>query len=136
MTDIEARALALVNEVAVKFRVPPWDSIDRRSFLEDVLCHAIEAHDAFRQEVSERMLNLMSAYGVSREDVADFIIQPKTDPLAEGDELKTAAQAISALPELIEALNGLVALIRPHADTAEELIALEAAETALAKAGA
>ena len=53
MTDIEKKALALVNEAAVDFRIPPWDSIDRRSFLEDVLCRAIEQHEAFRQEVSD-----------------------------------------------------------------------------------
>lgn len=86
MTDIEARALALVN-VVQKDR---WPEIDRDFHMHEVensapfiaLCRAIEARDAFRHKVSERMLNLMSAYGVSREDVADFIIA-KPDPLVE-----------------------------------------------------
>lgn len=86
MTNIEARALALVNAV----QKDRWPEIDRDFHMHEVenstpfiaLCRAIEARDAFRHKVSERMLNLMSAYGVSREDVADFIIA-KPDPLVE-----------------------------------------------------
>lgn len=90
MTEtIEQKALALVNEVAVDFRVPPWDSIDRRSFLEDVLCRAIEQHEAFRQEVSDAVGAVFAGYHdapipwvVMRRKLEPFIIaQP--DPLHE-----------------------------------------------------
>lgn len=81
MSDIEARALALVNKVGFTDYASFYD-VDEVE-LRDTILHLIRERDAFRQEVSECMLNLMSAYGVSREDVADFIIQPKTDPLVE-----------------------------------------------------
>jgi hypothetical protein len=80
MSDIEARALALVNEVGFIEYASFYD-VDEAE-LRDTILHLIRERDAFRQEVSERMLNLMSAYGVSREDVADFIIA-KPDPLVE-----------------------------------------------------
>ena len=100
MTDIEARALALVNEAAFTDYVSFYDVGSDE--LRDTILHLIRERDAFRQEVSERMLNLMSAYGVSREDVADFIIA-KPDPLVaalrevlgrEGDDLTELADRV------------------------------------------
>lgn len=81
MTDIEKKALVLVNETAVKFHTPPWHTIDRRSFLEDVICRAIEQHEAFRQEVSEEIMRRWP-HGRAPDGFGRFII-PKPDPLAE-----------------------------------------------------
>ena len=85
MTDIEQKALALVNEVAVDFRVPPWDSIDRRSFLEDVLCRALERHEVFRREVSDAVEAIAKAWGTADPAwgyLRRFILT-KPDPLVE-----------------------------------------------------
>ena len=84
MTEtIEQKALALVNEVAVDFRVPPWDSIDRRSFLEDVLCRAIEQHEAFKREVSDAVEKYLGHQSPWPDTSLRRFIIAKPDPLVE-----------------------------------------------------
>lgn len=81
MTAIEQKALALVNEVAKKFDVTPWESIDRRSFLEEVLCLSIEQHEQFKREVSDAIEYFMDGpvgLGTARERLGRFIL-PKPD---------------------------------------------------------
>jgi hypothetical protein len=55
MTDIEKKALALLNEVwAERGRTVPLDRFSRDNFtISEALCRAIERHEAFRQEVSD-----------------------------------------------------------------------------------
>lgn len=77
MNDVERRALELLNEVR-----------DEGGSTHEALCRAIEAHDAFRQEVSEAISDLLSMAGDqlpygSKNTLSRFIIQPKTDPLVE-----------------------------------------------------
>jgi len=48
MTDIEQRALALLNEVLAERPFGPNDN-----YIYVTLCRAIEQHEAFRQEVSD-----------------------------------------------------------------------------------
>ena len=87
MTDIEKKALALVNEAAAQFQVTPWESIDRRSFLEDVICRAIEQHEAFRQEVSDALSVYQKAASTQQRsliwDALTRFIIAKPDPLVE-----------------------------------------------------
>lgn len=60
MTDIEAKALALVNEVAAE-RGTEYPCVDRRNDARwEALCRAIEQHEAFQQEV-ERLNGLITA---------------------------------------------------------------------------
>ena len=80
MTDdsIEAKALALVNEVLAE-RVH-WQMTGSRADNASIeaLCRAIEQHEAFRQEVSDALLN------ASGEPLERFILpKPKPDPLLE-----------------------------------------------------
>ena len=67
MTNIEQKALELVNEVCRERGRPEWMEIERsNSTCEDALCRAIEQHEAFRQEVSGRDERLGEAlYGLS-----------------------------------------------------------------------
>jgi hypothetical protein len=90
MTDIEAKALALVREVLAE-----RDLSDKRAVRRDVspyteaLCRAIEQHEAFKQEVSDVVYR--SLMSITKNCVADaagdlsrFIIpKPKPDPLVE-----------------------------------------------------
>ena len=90
MTDIEAKALALVREVLAE-----RDLSDKRAVRRDVspyteaLCRAIEQHEAFKQEVSDVVYR--SLMSITKNCVADaagdlsrFIIPaPKPDPLVE-----------------------------------------------------
>lgn len=88
MTDIEQKAVALVNEVQAergKFR---YFNINRRdNAIREALCRAVEQREAtkqefsdFRQEVSDELIQqgfINASTGIGR-----FII-PKPDPLVE-----------------------------------------------------
>ena len=83
MTDIEQKALALVNEVE---REESENELTRRIMrgliMDEALCRAIERHEAFRQEVSDELIKqgfINASTGIGR-----FIIpKPKPDPLVE-----------------------------------------------------
>ena len=81
MTDIEQKALALVNEVLAENGDAPSINLPTRVNSE-ALCRAIEQHEAFRQEVSDaveqRFNHNRAVYG----RLERFIIA-KPDPLAE-----------------------------------------------------
>ena len=78
MNDVERRALELVSEVR-----------EEGGSTHEAPCRAIEAHDAYRQEVSEAVkrvadeLSGMAVLGDIMLHLSRFIIQPKTDPLVE-----------------------------------------------------
>ena len=84
MTDIEQKALALVNEVQADWNYQLGSlafNRDRDAFCE-ALCRAIEQHEAFRREVSDA---LHVWYDGTYPPVLDrFIIPaPKPDPLVD-----------------------------------------------------
>jgi len=86
MTDIEAKALALVNEVSDQHTdaesiYEVHVSVDLRA----ALCRALEQHEAFKQEVSDALLEYYGDYhNASGETLERFIIpKPKSDPLVE-----------------------------------------------------
>jgi hypothetical protein len=87
MTDIEQKALALVNEVSDERAIPRWTTFYREEngFVE-ALCRAVEQHEAFKQEVSDAVEKLIADYSRNflRERLGHFIIPaPKPDPLDE-----------------------------------------------------
>ena len=83
MTEIERKALELVNEVARSRQQVTWDCIDREFCLEEALCRAIERHESFRQEVSDAVVAfMMDKPGLSGAGITRFIIT-KPDPLEE-----------------------------------------------------
>ena len=91
--EIEQKALALVNEVRVEAKRPPFDeSLCGETFT--ALCRAIEQHEAFRQEVSDAVENNLTAFAegtdwtpekrAAYEALAALIVaKPDTDPLVE-----------------------------------------------------
>ena len=92
MTDIEQKALALMNEVRKEryYSILSGDSIDRIHHEHEALCRAIEQHEAFRQEVSDAVQSWVdggidrSAYLWFRKNLEQFIIPaPKPDPLVD-----------------------------------------------------
>ena len=89
MTDIEQKALALLNEVAVERGYNIGAPADRRThYLLEVACRAIEQHEAFRQEVSdavEWVVNSTYMPAPSEHKLRRFIIA-KPDPLVEALE--------------------------------------------------
>lgn len=81
MTDIETKALALVNEVADGFHdVASIYDIHTAKALRSALCRAVEQHEAFRQDVSDAL----RGWGVVEDgmELSRFIIA-KPDPLVE-----------------------------------------------------
>jgi hypothetical protein len=90
MTDIEAKAMALVREVLAE-----RDLSDKRlgrrevSPYTEALCRAIEQHEAFKQEVSDVLHDLSDMagehipYGLMPRLRELIIPKPKPDPLVE-----------------------------------------------------
>lgn len=110
MTDIEQKALALVNEVRRERGLPSFELYDRTFYTEEALCRAIEKHEAFRQEVSDAVEAAKRVYGGHREafDQLDRFIIAKPDPLVEavGDALEAQGMGRPkhTTPELTEHL--------------------------------
>lgn len=84
MTNIEKKALALLNEVwADRGRNVTLDRFSRDSFaISEALCRAIERHEAFRQEVSDALLWHCKYTDGVLEGLQHLIIA-KPDPLVE-----------------------------------------------------
>jgi hypothetical protein len=83
MTDVEAKALALINEEAGYGYIHARDMADK-SYEVKALCRAIEQHEAFKQEVSKAMTYIKALYPTLPTDYDRFIIpKPKPDELVE-----------------------------------------------------
>ena len=88
MTDIEAKALALLNKVGRDWGnvEMPAENINRAHDARcEALCRAVEQHEAFRQEVSDALKKYFSMDWNTHNMVSDlhrFIIT-KPDPLVE-----------------------------------------------------
>ena len=82
MTEIEMKALALVNEVERDFGDnSPTIRIIREDLMDEALCRAIEQHEAYKQEVSDAVKSYLS--GSRSSCILDRFILPKPDPLVE-----------------------------------------------------
>lgn len=77
MTEIEKKALALVNATFLEPRYDDWAQLPQGS-VSKALIRAIEQHEAFAQEVSDAVKSI----GASGALLSRFIIQP-VDPLVE-----------------------------------------------------
>ena len=111
MTDIERKALALVNEVQ-KVRGhtgSPWNS---PTILNEALYRAIEQHEAFRQEVSDAVEQAVAFLG------------PPSEKLRRGRLAVALARFIIAKPDpLVEVINDADDMVRkPDAPSYAEAI--------------
>ena len=84
MTDIEQKALALLNECAGQEVYGGWKTFDpNQSPCTRALCRAIEQHEAFAQEVSDAVEQWSAGHGDDEQvykNLTRFIIA-KPDPL-------------------------------------------------------
>jgi hypothetical protein len=100
MTDIEAKALALVNEVRAKRGWEPLPILYRANYESDstseALCRAIEQLEAYKQEVSDAAEEVVQRQGKLQALLPFIIPKPKPDPLVDVAEslgyFNTAAQ--------------------------------------------
>jgi hypothetical protein len=88
MTDIEQKALALLNEIKVeRGKLVYYDVINRNhDVVHEALCRAIEQHEAFKQEVSDTVHAFVYESGTTDawDKLNSFIIpKPKPDPLVD-----------------------------------------------------
>ena len=87
MSDIEQKALALVNKIErERGEDELTPRIMRGLIIDEALCRAIEQHEAFRQEVSDAVETALQNYPPTflREHLHQFIIpKPKPDPLVD-----------------------------------------------------
>lgn len=80
MTEIEKKALALVNEYFYVERTD-LDSCDRFDLLK-ALCLSIEQYEQFKREVSDAIQSCMLG-PVAEERLSPFILPKPVDPLVE-----------------------------------------------------
>ena len=80
MTDIEQKALELVNDTFRERYYKDWSQVPQ-GCLSEALCRAIEQHEAFRQEVSDEIAKL--GCWPDTVDLGRFIIAKPVDPLVE-----------------------------------------------------
>ena len=85
MTDIEQKALALWNKVRAERGLDAYTIFSRNADSQsEALCHAIEQHEAFRQEVSDAVEQVKGWPGQPIHFLDRFIIPKlKRDPLEE-----------------------------------------------------
>jgi hypothetical protein len=85
MTDIKAKALALLNEVNTERNMGLYRSINRKFVDNEALCRAIEKHEAFRQKVSDAIIDYFGEHLVAEDGgdaLASLVIPaPKPDLL-------------------------------------------------------
>ena len=110
MTNIEAKALALVNEIELERGATPYSKLNRHGGAEAIY-RAIERHEAFKQEVSREMeeyskwcksVGLQFPFLLER-----FIIpKPKPDPLVETlKNMDAVMERLEAFRAALEALE-------------------------------
>lgn len=81
----EEKALALVREVLAERNLSDKRAVRREvSPYTEALCRAIEQHEAFRQEVSDAVMQAFPNTGLMPDCLGELIIpKPKPDPLVE-----------------------------------------------------
>ena len=107
MTEIERKALALVNEAFLEPHYEEWSQVPQ-GCVSKALIRAIEQHEAFRQEVSDVVVNATHTMAagklVEASGILAAFITPKPDPLVE------ALKAIGASwPEAIDRFRAALA---------------------------
>ena len=86
MTDIEQKALALLNEVRDERGFRLNVEMQREDMAQEALCRAIEQHEAFRQVVNCEMLEYRKwckSVGLQFPLLLERFIISKPDPLVE-----------------------------------------------------
>lgn len=119
MTEIEQKALALVNEIAAT-RGTSWPCVDRANDSRwEALCRLIEQHEAFRQEVSDAA-ELARAGTVecghsetwwALEPLDRFILPKPVDPLVEAMRDACGAQGMETKHTPVELTEHLRAAL-------------------------
>ena len=105
VTEIERKALALLNEVRAECGLPPYDIVERKLFFDEALCRAIEQHEAFRQEVSDAVEQHKAVMYLEETTLDRFIIA-KPDPLVEAwEEVVNAPDGVDRFLVFCEAIE-------------------------------
>ena len=98
MTEIERKALALVNEVLEEWEVSraTEDDMDGSACFV-ALCRAIERHEAFRQEVSDAVEDYCGYVPPDSPShpITRFILPKPVDPLVEAMQEACGAQGLA-----------------------------------------
>jgi hypothetical protein len=83
MTDIEQKALALLNVVEKDMGLYRSKALSPDNPAEVALCRAIEQHEAFRHEVSDTLHEYIECFSPPIWRYLNKFIIPKPDPLVE-----------------------------------------------------
>ena len=114
MTEIEQKALALVNELS-DYEVPDLDEAQYSTAIQ-ALCRAIEQHEQFKREVSDAVEAFFEASGFdATKGLIRFILPKPVDPLVEawlavwpGDTRHVAEEMCAKLHKAMETMNAKI----------------------------
>jgi hypothetical protein len=100
MNEIEKKALALINQVEADrgFALSRYNS--KSDIAEEALCRAIEQHEAYKQRVSDALVDYFGEHLVAEDGgdaLASFII-PKPTVWQSGKECPTTAADMPMTP--------------------------------------
>ena len=84
MTEIEQKALALLNEVAKEMELSRYASLDHNLPGHRALCRAIEQHEQFKRQVSDAVEAFFEASGFdATKGLIRFILPKPVHPLVQ-----------------------------------------------------
>ena len=117
MTDIEAKALALLNEIKVeRGKLVYYDVINRNhDVVHEALCRAIEQHEADKDAHATRLLAMHSRIAQAEEQLADFKQEVS-------DAAEMAVEAIVEWSDEIDKAEFLHQFIIPKPDPLVEIM--------------
>ena len=112
MTEIEKKALALVDEVILEVSSSTLVRFDPYNPTLEAVRRAIEQHEQFKREVSDAVEYFMDGpvgLGTARERLGRFILPKPVDPLVEAlNEALLSEQDMGAL-EMADAVRAALA---------------------------
>ena len=121
MTDIRAKALALLNEVWKERGYPPEDEVRREDIpAHEALCRAIEQHEATKQERDD-LATALKETAASCADHVNTILQLRSELAAFKQEVSDAVEEAIAKRFYAGALNGFI-IPKPKPDPLVEAI--------------
>lgn len=135
MTEIEEKALALLNEVTAERGERPYCEIFRDvENAVEALCRAIERHEADKAAHAATIEGILKAHEAYKQGVSDALVEYFGEHLVAEDGGEPLARFLIPKPDPLVRVVNEVIYAQPHGDIDEARIAADI-RVALAKRG-